>query len=110
MSEDTISETAEEAITERDEAELDDDDEQDDEDEQEATADGGDSDAAKKKRPRRKKGPKSEIIEPPDEKSAMALEFVSHVVEDMEIDCEVHLRRPGADSPDEISIEIVGRD
>ncbi len=62
--------------------------------------------------PRRRNGapPQGEIIEPPDEKSAMALEFVTHVIEDMEIDCEVQLRRPGADSPDEISIEIVGRD
>jgi spoIIIJ-associated protein len=111
MSEETNSEIAEEAITERDEAELDDDDDdQDDEDEQETAADANGSDSPKKKRRRRKKGPKNEIIEPPDEKSAMALEFVSHVVEDMEIDCEVHLRRPGADSPDEISIEIVGRD
>ena len=64
----------------------------------------------KKRRRRRKKGPKVEVIEPPDEKSAMALEFVTHVIEDMEIDCEVRLRRPGEDSPDEISIEIVGRD
>ncbi len=68
------------------------------------------SDDQKKRKRRRRKGPKVEIIEPPDEKSAMALEFVSHVIEDMEIDCEVRLRKPGEDSPDEISIEIVGRD
>lgn len=67
---------------------------------------------SQKKRPRgpRGKAPQSEIIEPPDEKSALALEFVTHVIEDMEIDCEVQLRKPGADSPDEISIEIVGPD
>lgn len=69
-------------------------------------SEGGD----KKKRRRRKKEAEPEIIEPPDEKSAMALEFVTHVIEDMEIDCEVQLRRPGEDSPDEISIEIVGKD
>lgn len=68
------------------------------------------SDDKKKRKRRRNKGPKVEIIEPPDEKSAMALEFVTHVIEDMEIDCEVRLRRPGEDSPDEINIEIVGRD
>ncbi len=56
------------------------------------------------------RAPDREVIEPPDEKSAMALEFVTHVVEDMEIDCEVQLHRPGADSPDEISIEIFGPD
>ena len=39
--------------------------------------------------------PDREVIEPPDEKSAMALEFVTHVVEDMEIDCQVQLHRPG---------------
>jgi spoIIIJ-associated protein len=81
------------------------------EDLDEAEGAEADGDGPKKKRRRRgKKGPKAEIIEPQDEKSAMALEFVQHVVEDMEIDCEVQLRKPGEDSPDEISIEIVGRD
>lgn len=64
----------------------------------------------KRKRGPDNKGSRTEIIEPPDEKSALALEFVTHVVEDMEIDCEVQLHRPGKDSPDEISIEIVGPD
>lgn len=76
-------------------------------------SDGEDSPTAgetKKRRKRRRKGPKHEVIEPPDEKSAMALEFVTHVIEDMELDCDVHLRKPGEDSPDEISIEIAGRD
>lgn len=88
------------------------DDDQDEGDEIEANDDDseGEDGDKKKRRRRRKKGSKSEIIEPPDEKSAMALEFVQHVVEDMEVDCSVQLRRPGADSPDEISIEIVGRD
>ncbi len=107
MSEEQISETAEEAIVEQDDVELDDD--RDDDDEGSAS-EANDDGTPKKRRRRRKKNSKTEIIEPPDEKSAMALEFVTHVVEDMEIDCEVRLRRPGADSPDEISIEIVGRD
>lgn len=81
--------------------------EQDDDDDQ---AEGSGEGANKKRRRRGRKGPKTEVIEPPDEKSAMALEFVTHVIEDMEVDCQVELRRPGADSPDEISIEIVGRD
>lgn len=79
-------------------------------------ADGDDGDAEghdgsqKKRRRRGNKSEKPEVIEPTDEKSAMALEFVQHVIEDMEVDCEVLLRKPGEDSPDEISIEIVGRD
>lgn len=78
----------------------------DDQDEADASGDG----SKKKRRRRGKATPKAEIIEPPDEKSAMALEFVTHVIEDMEVDCQVHLCKPGEDSPDEISIEIVGRD
>jgi spoIIIJ-associated protein len=49
-------------------------------------------------------------IEPPDERAALALEFVTHVVEDMEVECEVILTRAEEDSPDEIRIEIVGKD
>jgi spoIIIJ-associated protein len=114
MSEEQISETAEEAIAERDDDDDDDlDDDQDGEGEGETSSASNDTDEngqKKKRRRRRNKPQKSEVIEPPDEKSAMALEFVTHVVEDMELDCDVRLRRPGADSPDEISIEIVGRD
>jgi len=57
-----------------------------------------------------KKGLRGEIIAATDDKMTLALEFVTHVVEDMDMDCEVHLCRPNADSPDEISIEIVGPD
>lgn len=88
--------------------------EDEDFDQDDIDAEDGDSEASEeggsRKRRRSKGGSRGEIIEPPDEKSAMALEFVTHVIEDMEVDCEVQLRRPGADSPDEISIEIVGRD
>jgi len=49
-------------------------------------------------------------IEPPDERAALALEFVTHVIEDMEVDCEVILTRAEEDSPDEIRIEILGKD
>jgi len=54
--------------------------------------------------------PKPIRIEPPDERAALALEFVTHVVEDMEVECEVILTRAEEDSPDEIRIEIVGKD
>lgn len=99
MSEEQIPESADERVLSA---------EGHDEDHGEDHADS--SDEEKKKRRRKKKGAEVEVIEPSDEKSAMALEFVTHVIEDMEIDCEVRLRRPGEDSPDEISIEIVGRD
>lgn len=49
-------------------------------------------------------------IEPPDERAALALEFVTHVIEDMEVDCEVVLTRAEDDNHDEIRIEIVGKD
>jgi spoIIIJ-associated protein len=78
--------------------------------ESEAPESSDDEGQKKRRRGPRKKADQSEVIEPPDEKSALALEFVTHVVEDMEIDCEVQLRRPGKDSPDEISIEIIGND
>jgi len=54
--------------------------------------------------------PKPVRIEPQDERAALALEFVTHVIEDMEIECEVILTRAEEDSPEEIRIEIVGKD
>jgi spoIIIJ-associated protein len=107
MSAEQITESANKALTERDQPVLDEDNDAEDDD---STTEASDADGQKKKRRRRGNGPKDEVIEPPDEKSAMALEFVTHVIEDMDIDCDVKLRRPGADSPDEISIEIVGKD
>lgn len=60
--------------------------------------------------PRDRRGLRGEVIEPSDEKMSLALEFVTHVIEDMEMDCETFLCRPSKDSPDEINIEIAGRD
>ena len=52
-----------------------------------------------------------EIIEPRDERTKQALEFVSEVIREMELECKVRLRRPKeGDSIDEINIEIIGRD
>ena len=69
---------------------------------------------ASKKRGARRKGDgkrkKRERIEPPDERSALALEFVTHVLEDMEVDCEAVMCKPEDENPEEIRIEIVGRD
>ena len=54
---------------------------------------------------------RAEEIAPGDERTKQALEFVTDVIREMELECKVHLRRPReGDSPDEINIEIVGRD
>jgi spoIIIJ-associated protein len=55
-------------------------------------------------------GPDEDIV-PSDERTKHALAFVTDVIREMELDCRVKLRRPReGDSPDEINIEIVGRD
>jgi spoIIIJ-associated protein len=46
----------------------------------------------------------------PDERSSQALEFVMNVLDEMEMDCEVELRAPKPDDPNEIQLEISGRD
>jgi spoIIIJ-associated protein len=52
-----------------------------------------------------------ETVEPKDDRTKRALEFVSDVVREMELDCRVLLRRPrDGDAEDEINIEIIGRD
>ena len=52
-----------------------------------------------------------EEMAPADERAKQALAFVTDVIREMELDCRVRLRRPReGDSPDEINIEIVGRD
>lgn len=47
---------------------------------------------------------------PPDERSREALEFVTKVIQEMEMDCQVRLRRPSDDNPEEIVVEILGKD
>ena len=76
----------------------------------EASAEPGASGAQKPRgrRPRREEEPD---IVPSDERTMQALEFVTDVIDEMELDCRVRLRRPReGDSPDEINIEIIGRD
>lgn len=51
-----------------------------------------------------------EPFEPPDERSRRALEFVQDVIEDMGMECEALLRKPPEENPDEIIVEIVGKD
>ena len=51
--------------------------------------------------------------EPPfegDERAKSALAFVDELLEQMDMDCDVELRRPKQDEPNEIQLEIFGRD
>ena len=49
-------------------------------------------------------------IEPKDDRQRLALGFVTDVVREMELECTVVLRASAEESPDEINIEIEGRD
>jgi spoIIIJ-associated protein len=51
--------------------------------------------------------------EPPfegDDRAKAALAFVDELLEQMDMDCDVELRRPKQDEPNEIQLEIFGRD
>jgi len=45
-----------------------------------------------------------------DERAKDALEFVMKVLDEMDMDCDVELRRPKQDEPNEIQLEIYGPD
>jgi spoIIIJ-associated protein len=60
-------------------------------------------------KPRAKRQP-TPGIEPKDDRQRLALDFVSNVVREMELECTVVLRASAEESPDEINIEIEGRD
>src|SRR5688500_837353 len=76
-------------------------------DEQGSDATASDSDEARPRRARRDDGPAFE----PDERARKALGFVADVVQKMGMDCRVRLRRPSeGNAPDEINLEISGRD
>jgi spoIIIJ-associated protein len=95
-----------------DEGDLDDDGnaEADDADTDNETSDDGGDDAPPKRKRRRRKS-SGESAPPPDERAQAALDFVSRVVEEMEMDCRVRLRRPkSAEDQDEVNIEIFGKD
>jgi spoIIIJ-associated protein len=73
--------------------------------------DGAGEEADKADKAERHGTDRDEAIAPSDERTKQALEFVTDVIREMELECKVHLRRPReGDSPDEINIEIVGRD
>ena len=58
-------------------------------------------------------GRRGRADEPPfegDERAKDALAFVIDVLDQMEMECEAELRRPKQDEPNEIQVEIFGRD
>ena len=65
-------------------------------------ADGGDRARRKRREP---------DLEPSDDRQKKALDFLSTIVREMEMECTVHLRRAReGNSVDEINLEIAGRD
>lgn len=81
----------------------------DDGDEQ---AEGSNGERTRRRRRRRKNhGPADEYLASDDERAQQALAFVTDVIDQMEMDCRVRLRRPkeGEENP-EINIEIMGPD
>jgi spoIIIJ-associated protein len=75
-----------------------------------ADADAGSdkTDGDDRGRGRRKREPD---LEPTDDRQRQALDFLKTVVQEMEMDCTVHLRRAReGNSVDEINLEIAGRD
>ena len=71
---------------------------------------GGAADGARRRRRRRPRGPEDDLSSF-DERSRNAQAFVEDVIRKMGMDCRVRLRRPkDGDSPDEINLEIFGRD
>jgi spoIIIJ-associated protein len=68
-------------------------------------------DGAQRGRRRRRRQESEDYIPADDERAMGALEFVTNVVDQMEMDCRVRLRRPPEDETDpEIQIEISGPD
>lgn len=56
-------------------------------------------------------GPAQVNVVPADERAHQALDFVTDIITQMGMECRVRLRRPReSDSPDEINIEISGKD
>ena len=110
----TISDTDTEEMPEEGGWDLDDEDEDEgaleegaDESTGEQPADAADDSGGRRRRARRDDGPAYEG----DDRARKALGFVSDVVQKMGMDCRVRLRRPTeGNAPDEINLEISGRD
>ncbi len=88
----------------------------DDGEDEELTTEAGDNGASEhedgrpKRRGRKRRAPEPDWDGEGDERAQMALDFVTDVVDEMEMDCRVRLRRPKEGDEAEINIEILGRD
>jgi spoIIIJ-associated protein len=73
---------------------------------------GGEADDGRRRRRRRRRAPgNDEYLAADDERAQQALAFVTDVIDQMEMDCRVRLRRPNEDEENpEINIEIAGPD
>lgn len=77
----------------------------------EVEAEGGADDGApRRKRRRRRRRGNGETVLPEDEHAARAVRFLSDVIEQMEVDCSVELRRARDPEDRDIHVEIVGAD
>lgn len=81
----------------------DDDDDDRDDDRREASDD-------RPRRRRRRRRRDDDYFEPPDERSRQALEFVTELIDNMEMECSVRLLRPRDEEEAEILLEISGED
>jgi len=111
----TMSDTETEDLPEEGGWDLEDDGEGDEEgvegEESASDAEADRSDEDETEGNRRRRGRREEPYEPADARARKALEFVSSVVDKMGMDCRVRLRRPTeGNAPDEINLEITGRD
>ena len=79
------------------------------EDDGQAAAEDSTEDAARSKKRRRRKK-RVDSAPAPDERAQTALDFVTKIVREMEMDCRVRLRRPKNGEDDEVNIEIIGKD
>jgi spoIIIJ-associated protein len=76
----------------------------------EGTAEATDGQPRKRKRRRRRRPSDDEPVLPADDQAARALGFLTEVVEQMELDCRVQLRRAKDPEDRDIHIEITGND
>jgi spoIIIJ-associated protein len=71
-------------------------------------AEGDDGAKRRKRRRRKKRDPEAEVTA--DDRAQKALEFVRDLLVEMEMDCEVRLRRPRPEAEGEVMLEVTGRD
>jgi spoIIIJ-associated protein len=76
----------------------------------EGRAAGTNGESRRRRRRRKPRQDDDDPVLPDDERAAKALEFVTTLVDEMEMDCTVRYRRPKPEEPNEIQLEITGRD